>query len=175
MRQFFCARNLFREFVVFTITLQRSFTNKAAAFDAEMFLCDRERVTAADFGHLHGLNALRASNSNMRIRCCSQKIAIKTSLLCKPRSFLQIAACIGKLYKLRHFARPTERNGNGVVGMPGGHERCNDKLPFHHAPAGALFIDRDLQQIARFDAERFCVFRTDQRRIVPTQLRDWVG
>jgi hypothetical protein len=40
VRQFFCARNLFREIVVFAITLQRSFANKAAAFDAEMFLCD---------------------------------------------------------------------------------------------------------------------------------------
>jgi hypothetical protein len=40
MRQFFCARNLFGEIVVLAITLQRSFTNKAAAFDAEMFLCD---------------------------------------------------------------------------------------------------------------------------------------
>src|SRR4029077_17333254 len=42
MRQFFCTWNLFREIVVFAITLQRSLTNKTAAFDAEMFLCDRE-------------------------------------------------------------------------------------------------------------------------------------
>src|SRR6476469_10794078 len=149
MGQFFCARNLFREFVVFAIALQCSFANKAAAFDAEMFLCDRERVTAADFSHLHSLNALRPSNSNMRIRCCSQEIANEPGLLCKPRFFLQIAARIWKLDKLRHFARPTERNGNGVVGMPGGYKRCNDKLAFHQAAAGALLIDRDLQQIAR--------------------------
>src|SRR5215211_9045475 len=108
MRQRFCARNLFREIVVFAITLQRSFTNKAAAFDAEMFLCNRERVTAADLSHLHGLNAPRPSNSNMRIRCCSQKIAIKPSLLRKACLFLQIAAGIRKLDKLRHLARPTE-------------------------------------------------------------------
>ena len=58
--------------------------------------------------------------------------------------------------------------------MPGGYERCNDKLTLHHGPAGAFFIDRDLQQIARFDVEPFCVFRTDQRRIIPAQLRDRV-
>src|SRR4029077_7051396 len=108
-------------------------------------------------------------------RCCSQEIAIKPSLLCKTWFFLQIAACIRKLDELRHLAAPTKRNGNGVVGMPGRYERCNDELAFHHGPAGALFIDRDLQQIARFDAEPFCVFRAEHRLIAPTQLRDWVG
>src|SRR5215475_12940321 len=108
MRQFFCSRNLFREIVVFAITLQCSFTNKAATFDAEMFLCDRERVAAADFGHLHGLNALRASNSNMRIRGCSQKIAVETRLLRKSRLFFQVAAGIRKFDKLRHLSPPTQ-------------------------------------------------------------------
>src|SRR4029453_1456242 len=102
MRQFFCARNLFREFVVFAITLERSFANKAAAFDAEMFLCNRERVTAADFSHLHSLNPLRPTNSTTGIRCCSQEIAIKPGLLGKTLLFLQIAACIRKFDKLRH-------------------------------------------------------------------------
>src|SRR5215475_4669304 len=119
MRQFFCSRDLFREIVVFAITLQCSFTNKAAAFDAEMFLCDRERVTMSDLGHLHRLNPLRASNSNMWIRCGSQEIAVEPGLLCKTKLFFQIAACIWKFDKLRHLAAPTERNANGIVGMSG--------------------------------------------------------
>src|SRR4029453_8283173 len=90
MWHFFCARDFFCELVVSAIALERSFANKTAAFDAEMFLCDRERITSADSSHLHVLNAIRASNSNMRIRCCSQKIAIKPSLLGKTRLFLQI-------------------------------------------------------------------------------------
>src|SRR5262249_7629718 len=99
MRQFFCARDLFREIHVFSIALQGCFTNKAAGLDAEMFLCDGERITAADLRHLHGLNALGTSDSNMRIRSCSQEIAIEPCLLCKTRLFLQIAAGIRKLDK----------------------------------------------------------------------------
>src|SRR6516165_6681172 len=119
MRHFFCARDFFRELVVLAITLERSFANKTTAFDAEMFLCDRERITSADLRHLHGVNALYAGDSNMRIRCCSQEIAIEPGLLGKTQLFLQIAACIWKRDKLRHFAPPTERNRKGVVGMPG--------------------------------------------------------
>src|SRR5262245_22960819 len=97
MRHFFCARDLFREIIVLAITLERPFANKASAFDAEMFLCDRERVTAADFGHLHRLNAFRASDSHVRIRCASQEITIKPGLLCKTWFFLQIAARVWEL------------------------------------------------------------------------------
>src|SRR5215472_12157967 len=139
-----------------------------------MFLCDREWVTIAEFCQLHGFNAFRASNSNMRIRCGSQEIAIEPGLLCKTKLFFQTAACVWEFDKLRHFAAPTERNANGIVGMAGGYARCNDKLAFHCGSAGTLFVDRELQQIARFDTECFCVFRTDQRGIVPTQLRDGV-
>src|SRR5262245_38116619 len=88
MRHFLCARDLFGEIIVFAITLERSFPNKAGAFNAEMFLSDRERITATDFGDLNGLDAFRASNSNVRVRCSSQEIAIEPGLLCKPQLFL---------------------------------------------------------------------------------------
>src|SRR5262249_41555984 len=127
MRHFFCARDLFREIVVLAIALQRPLPNKAPTFDGEMFLSDRERITASEFGHLHRLDAIRAGNSNMRIRRRPQEIAIEPGLLCKTKLFLQIAACIWKFDKLRHSAAPTERNRNGIVGVAGGYTRCNDK------------------------------------------------
>src|SRR4029453_6645091 len=120
MWQFFCAWNLFRKIVILTILFQCSFTNKTAAFDAEMFLCDRERVTAADFGHLHGLNSRRTGDRNMRIGRRSQKVSVEPGLLRKSRLFLKVPTCIRKLDKLRHFAPPTQRNRDGVVGMPRG-------------------------------------------------------
>src|SRR5262245_33195990 len=122
MRHFFCARDFFRELVVFAITLERSFANKTPAFDAEMFLCDRERITVADLRHLHVLNALYTGDSYMRIRCCPQEIAVEPGLLGQTKLFFQIAACIWKRDKLRHFATPTKRNANGVVSMPGRYE-----------------------------------------------------
>ena len=60
--------------------------------------------------------------------------------------------------------------------MPGRYERCDDELAFdRRAGFGVFSLIVDLQQIARLDAELFCVCRTDQRRIVPGQLRDRVG
>src|SRR5262249_8940824 len=131
---------------------------------------DREGVAATDFGHLHGLNALRASNSNRRMRGCTQKIAVETRLLRKSRLFFQVAAGIRKFDKLRHLSPPTQGDRHGIVGVTRGHKRRNDELSSHRSSGSALFIERDLQQIARFDAKLFRVSRTGERSVVASQL-----
>src|SRR5262249_11706286 len=123
MRQFFFARNLFREVIIFSIAFQSSFTNETAAFDAKVFLSDGERITAADFGHLHAFNSFCASYSDMRMCRRSQKIPVKPSLLRKARLFFQVAPCVRQLVSLRHFSSPTQRDRDGIVGVTGGHKR----------------------------------------------------
>src|SRR3954469_25173808 len=110
-----------------------------------MFLCDRERISAADFGHLNGFNAFRAGNSHIWIRGCSQEIAVKPSLLSKTGPFLQIAAGVRKLDKLRHFARPTERDRHRIVSVTGRYKRRDDKLSLDRRPGRALYVDCNLQ------------------------------
>jgi hypothetical protein len=67
MRQFFFARNFFRELIICTVAFQRCFAHKTAALDAELLLCNRERIGAANFCHLHALNPFRASGDKIRI------------------------------------------------------------------------------------------------------------
>ena len=54
------------------------------------------------------------------------------------------------------------------------HERRKDKLTSDRLSTDALFINRDLKEVAGLYIELFRIRRTDQRCVVPGQLRDWV-
>jgi hypothetical protein len=67
MRQFFFARHLFRKIIVCPIALQRCFADKTAAFNAEMLLCNRQRISATHLLYLYVLDPLSAGDDEMRI------------------------------------------------------------------------------------------------------------
>ena len=63
--QFFLARHFLREIIVGAVTFKRCFPDETTSFNAEVFLRNREWISATDFRHLHVLDALRARDGEM--------------------------------------------------------------------------------------------------------------
>ncbi len=80
MRQFLVARNFFHELIVFAVMLDRGFPHETAPFNAEMFLCDRERIFLSHFRDFHALDPLAIGHDEVRIGSRAQKISIKAGL-----------------------------------------------------------------------------------------------
>ena len=88
MRQFFFARNFFRELVVGAVAFQGCFTHKPATFDAEVFLRDRKWIRAAYFLHLHVFDPLPPCHGKIRTGSRAQEIAVEAALFGDGRSSL---------------------------------------------------------------------------------------
>ena len=153
MRQFFFAWNFLREIIVRAIAFERRFADKTAALDAEMLLHNRERVSASDPGHAYAVDPLSACDGKVRICGCAKEISIEAGLLLDLCPLFEIGARIWQFVKLRHLSRPTQRNCNRIVRVPGRDQRRNDQL-FH------LF--RSPRSFAQYSS-RFLISRSKPR------------
>src|SRR4029077_1442072 len=174
MGQFVFARNFLRELIVCAIAFERCFPHQTAAFDAELFLRDRERISASDFAHLHTLNSLPTNDGEVRIRHCTQEVTIEAGLLRNARSFFHCPTRIRQLIELWHLSPVTQWDCDRIVDVTGRDECRYDQLAFDWLRSRAFFCDRDLHKIAGVHTELFCISRTHQCSIVPGQLCDWV-
>src|ERR1700746_213064 len=174
MWQFLFAWNFLRELIVRAIAFERCFADKTAALDAEMLLHQREWVSAPDLSHAHTLDPLPACDGEMRICRCAKEISIEAGLLSDARPFFQISAREWQFVELRHLSRPTQRNCDRVVRVPGRDQGCDDQLTLDQFPRSALFCDRDLNKVASPDSKRRRESRTHERCIVPCQFRNGI-
>src|SRR5437660_529492 len=112
MRQVFLAGHFFCEIIVSSVTFKCRFPHKTAAFNAEMFLSDRERISAAELPYADALDPLPSRDNKVWIRCRAQEVAVETTLFCDLRLFFKCSARVRQCTELWHFPRVTQWDGD---------------------------------------------------------------
>src|SRR6266700_1472836 len=106
--QFFLAGHFLGEIIVGPVAFQRRFSDKTAAFNAEVLLRNGERISASDFRYFHTLDSLATRRDEIWICRGAKEVAVEPRLFGDLRSFFQRSACVRQRIKLRHFSRVTE-------------------------------------------------------------------
>src|SRR5204862_6224058 len=88
-RHFFLTGNSLRELIVCAVALKCCFPDKTAAFNAEMLLCNRQRISATHLLYLYVLDPLSAADDELRICRRAQKVAIEAGLFTELGSLWQ--------------------------------------------------------------------------------------
>ncbi len=195
-RKLLVAGDLLGKVVILAVAIERRLADEAAAFDAPVFLRNRERIFSGDLLNLDAFNVLSVRDDEMRIESRAQKIAIEPNLVSRLRIILDRAAGIRQAIKARHLASVTERDRDRVIDVTRHDERGDDELmqpgfrslcPFFRLDwSDRLFVPRrgfrlfltrlafdgNANEIAGGDSEMLRRGRTEHGSVVPGQFRD---
>ena len=127
-RKFVVTGNLFSELVIRAVSIERCLAHQAAAFDAPVFLRDRERIFPRGFLDLDALDVLSVRDNKVRIVGGPQQVGVEANLIGRLRIVFDRRTRIGQAIEAGHLAGVTERDGDRIVDVTRNNESRDHDL-----------------------------------------------